>query len=231
MKPVVGVMPLWDDDRNSIWMFPGYLEGIQQYGGIPVVFPLTGDAETIRQLVDAVDGLLFTGGHDVSPLIYGEAPDEKTVSCRKRDDMELLSLRFSMEQHKPVLGICRGIQFINAALGGTLYQDLPSQKVSSVKHNQPKPYDRASHKVLLNAGTPLYEALRSDCIEVNSLHHQAVRTVAPGLSVMATAEDGLVEAFFKPDEKFFWAVQWHPEFMLTDAVSKTIFKAFAESMR
>lgn len=231
MKPLVGVMPLWDDEKESIWMLPGYLDGIAEAGATPIIFPMTVDPEEIDRLVDMCDGFLMTGGHDVTPLIYGEAALEGKVSCCSiRDKMERLVLEKVMDVDKPLLGICRGIQFINAAMGGSLYQDLPSQRPSSVEHHQTPPYDVPVHKVTLIKDTPLYACLGSETLSVNSYHHQAVKDLAPDLEVMAESEDGLIEAVYRPGSKFLWAVQWHPEFShKTDEYSKKIFRAFVEA--
>ena len=232
MKPLIGVMPLWDDEKESLWMLPGYLDGLREAGGLPVVFPFTTDEEELEQLVNLCDGFLFTGGHDVSPALYHEEPLPGLVSsCEKRDEMESIVLRKALEADKPVLGICRGIQFINAALGGTLYQDLPSQHPSGTEHHQHAPYDVPAHEVLVEKDSPLYACLGTERIPVNSYHHQAVRQVADGLQVMASAPDGLAEALYRPGSRFLWALQWHPEFSFrTDGNSRKIFRAFVSSM-
>ncbi|MBQ5933883.1 MAG: gamma-glutamyl-gamma-aminobutyrate hydrolase family protein [Lachnospiraceae bacterium] len=175
-KPVVGVMPLWDDEKESLWMLPGYFDGIITNGGIPIMLPLTEDKGDLEQAAELCDGFLFTGGHDVSPEIYGEKPlDGKVSSNRKRDEMELYILRKALESDKPVLGICRGIQFINAALGGTLYQDIPLQHPSKVEHHQNPPYNIPVHVVSINVDSPLHKCLNADTLHVNSYHHQAVK--------------------------------------------------------
>lgn len=232
MKPIVGVMPLWDDGKNSIWMVPGYMDGISQAGGIPVIFPLNTDVQDLRQLINICDGFLFTGGHDVSPSIYGEKPLEGLVDiCEKRDEMETVVLKYAIEADKPLLGICRGIQFINASLGGSLYQDIPTQCPSGITHHQIPPYDRPAHKVTVIKDSPLYYSLKTDQLSVNSYHHQAVKKAASGLVTMAVSQEGIIEALYKPDQHFLWAVQWHPEFSFrTDDYSRKIFKAFVTSM-
>ena len=229
-KPIIGVMPLWDDEKKSLWMLPGYFDSIIQAGGIPVMLPLTTDELDLEHLVQKCNGFLFTGGHDVSPEIYNEKPIEgKVSSFRDRDDMELYILNRAISLDKPVLGICRGIQFINAALGGTLYQDLPTQHPSDIEHHQKPPYDIPVHTVDFESGSPLYNLLGIEKLAVNSYHHQAVKNVAPKLKVMATAPDGLVEAVYMPEHRFLWAVQWHPEFSFkTDESSRKIFKAFVD---
>lgn len=231
MRPIVGVMPLWDDDKESLWMLPGYLDGLEEAGATPIVFPLIEDKDELARLVDMCDGILLTGGHDVTPEIYGEAPLASTFSCAKRDLMEKLVLEDAMLKDKPVLGICRGIQLVNALLGGTLYQDLPTQHPTKTDHHQTPPYDVPVHEVVIKEGTPLSECLGLSRIKVNSYHHQAVKDVAPKLKVMAESEDGLVEALYLPGARFFWAVQWHPEFSFrSDENSRKIFGAFVEAM-
>ena len=232
-KPVVGVMPLWDDEKDSIWMLPGYMDGLSRAGAVPFIFPFSADETELAQLMEFCDGFLFTGGHDVCPQLYQEKPLEGLVSsCEKRDMMETAVLRAAMEADKPVLGICRGIQLINAALGGTLYQDLPLQHPSNTNHHGHAPYDRPVHDVEIDKTSPLYECLGTEILPVNSYHHQAVKDVAEGLTVMAAAPDGIVEALYKPDRRFLWAVQWHPEFSYrTDGSSRQIFSAFAGAMK
>jgi putative glutamine amidotransferase len=232
MKPVIGVMPLWDDEKESLWMLPGYLDGLREAGGLPVIFPFSTDEEELGQLMSLCDGFLFTGGHDVSPGRYHEEPLPGLVSfSEKRDEMESIVLRKALEADKPVLGICRGIQFINAALGGSLYQDLPSQRPSGTEHHQHAPYDVPAHEVLVEKDSPLYACLGAEQIPVNSYHHQAVKQVADGLQVMAEAPDGLAEALYRPGSRFLWALQWHPEFSYrTDENSRKIFRAFVSSM-
>ena len=127
-RPLIGVVPLWDDTLNSLWMLPGYFDGIAEAGGIPVMLPLTDDETIIGQLVGQCDGFLVTGGHDVDPERYGEAAGPKTVKlCKARDRMEERLIPSVIAADKPLLGICRGIQSLNVALGGTLWQDLPDE--------------------------------------------------------------------------------------------------------
>ena len=232
MKPIVGIMPLWDETKNSIWMLPGYMDGITQAGAIPIIFPLTSDEDELSHLIRICGGILFTGGQDVSPSLYGEKPLDGLISCcDKRDEMEKAVLKISMKLDKPMLGICRGIQFINAALGGALYQDLPTQHPSNIEHHQNAPYDVPVHSVELRKGSPLHKCLNTEILPVNSYHHQAVKNPAQGLEVMAYSPDGLAEALYMPSQKFLWAVQWHPEFSYkTDINSKRIFQTFVDSM-
>ena len=228
-KPIIGVTPLWDEARNSYWMLPGYLEGLMEAGTIPVILPLTADRADISRLVGLCSGFLFTGGQDVSPEIYGEEPKPACGErCPARDGLERELLHQALEKDRPVLGICRGIQLLNACLGGTLYQDLPTEHPSQVPHTMTPPYDRVIHTVHILPDTPLATLLQRTELGVNSYHHQAVRTLAPGLAEMARSADGLVEAVYLPDRTFVWAVQWHPELSFrTDESSRKILSAFA----
>ena len=227
-RPVIGVVPLYDIQRDSLWMIPGYLDGIAAAGGIPVVLPLTEDEQVLGQLANDVDGFLMTGGQDVSPALYGE---ERLDSCGEtlpvRDGMESRLFQLCLERDVPVLGICRGIQLMNVLLGGTLYQDLPSQHPTETEHHMSPPYDRPVHQVEICKGTPLFDLLQTERMDVNSYHHQAVRDKAPALQTMAVSEDGLIEAVCLPERPFVWAVQWHPELSWrTDEKSRRIFEAF-----
>ena len=232
MKPVVGVMPLWDEEKEDIRMLPGYMDGVSQAGGLPVIFPFTEDNQEAEQLVSMCGGILFTGGPDISPEYYHEAPLEGLVSvCPKRDMLECMVFQAALEQDKPILGICRGIQVINVCLGGTLYQDIPTQHPSETVHRQPAPFDKTIHDVVIAEDSPLYRLFGVDKLPVNSHHHQAVNRLAPALKAMAFSPDGLIEAACMPEKKFLWAVQWHPERLLrTDRYSGMLFQAFIASM-
>ncbi|MCR5100454.1 MAG: gamma-glutamyl-gamma-aminobutyrate hydrolase family protein [Butyrivibrio sp.] len=231
MKPIVGVMPLWDEEKESLWMLPGYMKGIEEVGAVPVMLPLTKDVKILEQLANCCDGFLFTGGQDVDPELYNEDALECVESCSKRDAMETIMLQIAIEYDKPVLGICRGIQFINVSLGGTLYQDIPTQFKTSVEHHQTPPYDIPVHEVEVLENTPLEKCLKVKKLSVNSYHHQAVKDISPELTAMAISSDGLVEAVYRKESRFLWAVQWHPEFSFeTDKMSKKIFQAFVDAI-
>ena len=233
MKPVIGLVPLVDEGRDSLWMLPGYMEGIAGAGGLSFMLPLSGDEADLSRLFSLCDGLLLTGGHDVSPALYGQSPLPVCGACSpERDRMESILLRLAMAENKPVLGICRGLQFMNAALGGSLWQDLPSQHPSGISHHGTPPYDRPVHAVTVLPDTPLSAVLGESSLPVNSYHHQAVRELAPCLRPMALSPDGLVEAAWHPEMHFLWGVQWHPEFSFrTDAASRSLFRAFVDACR
>ena len=235
MKPVIGIIPLYDEDKDSIWMVPGYMEGIRRAGGIPMILPLVCDEADLRQINSMCSGYLFTGGHDVDPSLYGE---EKNAlcgpACMERDRLEQTVFCMAWEDRKAVLGICRGLQLINVLMGGTLFQDLQSQfqGTCSVGHHMEPPYSRSCHQVELTADGPLCKLLGKSTMGVNSYHHQGIRKLAPGLKAMAVAEDGLVEGIYAPDREYIQAVQWHPEFMSPgDADAGKIFRSFIEGSK
>ena len=232
-KPLIGVMPLWDEGKKSIWMLPGHLEGIREAGGTPVIFPLTEDREELEQLCSLCNGFLITGGQDVDPAIYRETPiPQMGEICTVLDQMERQVLEYAIKEDKAVLGICRGIQYLNAMLGGSLYQDLNVQHPSKTEHHMEPPYDRVIHQVQIIDGSPLHQLLQVTELGVNSYHHQAVKTLAPSLTVMAESEDGLVEAVYMPEKTYVWAVQWHPELSYqTDKYSRKIFESFVAACK
>ncbi len=232
-KPLIGVMPLWDEGKKSIWMLPGHLEGIREAGGTPVIFPLTEDREELEQLCSLCNGFLITGGQDVDPAIYRETPiPQMGEICTVLDQMERQVLEYVIKEDKAVLGICRGIQYLNAMLGGSLYQDLNVQHPSKTEHHMEPPYGRVIHQVQIIDGTPLHQLLQVTELGVNSYHHQAVKTLAPLLTVMAESEDGLVEAVYMPEKNYVWAVQWHPELSYqTDKYSRKIFESFVAACK
>ncbi len=233
MRPVIGLIPLYDDEKQSIWMVPGYMKVLEECGAIPLILPLSTDQEELEQAFSMLDGLLLTGGHDVDPRIYGASMSDKCGSpCKERDEMERYLFQRALAQNLPTLGICRGIQFMNAALGGDLYQDLPSEYECLVEHHMTPPYDRAAHKVTVLPNTPLAQIIGEGEIEVNSYHHQAVKTVAERVMVCATSEDGLVEGIAVRGQRFALGVQWHPEFWYqTNKENKKLMQAFVDACK
>ena len=236
-KPLIGVLPLIDYERESLWMVPGYMDGISRAGGLPLMLPLTKDTADIKRLCGLFDGFLFTGGQDVSPSFYGK---EKLETCGQispeRDKMEAELLKEAIAADKPVLGICRGIQFINAALGGTLYQDLPTEHPSGTEHHQSPPYDVPAHQDIILKNTPLYglleDLMQDEKVWVNSYHHSAVKELSPKLRAMAVSTDDIVEAVYCPGQIFLWAIQWHPEFDYEkNEASRRIFSAFVNAAK
>lgn len=232
MKKVVGVMPLYDDEKDSYWMLPGYMKMLEAEDAIPVMLPLTSRTSELDYFLNICGGFLLTGGHDVSPSIYNN--DKKPwcgQCCGIRDAMERYILTKAVEKDKSVLGICRGIQLMNACYGGTLYQDLEKEFASNIDHHMEPPYDRVAHQVTVQKGTPLSDILKKKQIGVNSYHHQAINELSSDFQAMAVSEDGLIEGIYMPSHQFILGVQWHPEFSYkADDNSKKLIKAFVRSI-
>ncbi|MCC8159898.1 MAG: gamma-glutamyl-gamma-aminobutyrate hydrolase family protein [Oscillospiraceae bacterium] len=232
-KKIIAVVPLWDDGRESIWMLPGYMNGIEAAGGIPLILPLNCGVRDALKIFDLCGGLLMTGGHDVSPALYGEVEREGCgISCAARDSLESALYAKALEENKPVLGICRGVQLINVLQGGTLYQDLPTEYPSGIEHHMSPPYTDTAHYVNIKKPSPLYDLLCTERLGVNSYHHQAIKKLGDNLEILAESEDGLIEAAAHTGKDFVWGLQWHPEFDFhINKNSLKIFKAFVDACR
>lgn len=234
-KPLIALTPYYNMEKEEPYMRPAYLRAIRAAGGIPLILPLESKTEELEQLVDTFDAVLFTGGPDLHPFYFGEETQAHCGNvCLKRDTMELELLSLVMAAKKPVLGICRGIQLLNIALGGDIYQDIPSQfhEDFPIAHTQPFYYDTPSHTVSVVPGTLLSDITQCSELKVNSMHHQAVRKTAAGLTVSGYAPGHLTEAIEKPDYPFFLGVQWHPEYLWEqDAAAARIFATFVDACR
>lgn len=227
-KPIIALTPLVDQEQESVWMLPGYLEGIIEAGGIPVMLPLIKEMDEIKEVVQRFDGFIITGGHDVDPKLYHEEKkDYCGALCKERDEMEMVLIPEIIKQDKPMMGICRGYQIINVCLGGSLYQDLDKEYKLTEVHRQLAPYDQPSHEVMILKETPLYHLLESESMFVNSCHHQAIKELSSQLLPMAYSSEKLVEAFYMPNHHYIVGYQWHPEMIYKKSVeNKKIFKDF-----
>jgi putative glutamine amidotransferase len=214
-----------DDGRERVALNSAYVQALTGAGVIPVVVPPILDPEAACAVLDRVQGLVLTGGEDVEPARYRAAPHPKLGETdAARDAVELALIAGAERRRLPVLAICRGIQILNVALGGTLYQDLGSERVGPIDHT-----DRGSHHGLrIEPHTRLHRSLDAVTARVNSRHHQAIRDLAPALRATAWAEDGVIEGVERrdPDAPWTLAVQWHPE----DDVEGALFNAFAEAI-
>jgi putative glutamine amidotransferase len=212
-----GVVRSWDGaDRTGV--NAAYVQALLAAGGVPLILsPLMGPSLATGAL-DGIDGLILTGGEDVDPAWYGEEPSLLlSPPSRDRDIFELALFAVARQRGLPILGICRGIQLINVGMGGTLFQDLPTERPGAVDHRPNGPRNLRSHRVILEPGTRAAEALGGLSIQANSSHHQAIKDLAPGLIATGWSEDKLIEAAeTAADDTWLLAVQWHPEEMHRD---------------
>ncbi|MFU0827818.1 MAG: putative glutamine amidotransferase [Lachnoclostridium sp.] len=232
-KPVIGLTPQYDYERNRVWIGPNYFNAIRKAGGVPLLFPLMADKDELTVVANLCDGFLFTGGPDLDPFRFGEETIRQSgVVVPERDRMEEDLFDIVIESGKPILGICRGIQILNVFLGGTVYQDIQAQFPSdlSIAHSQQSGNSVLTHSILVKEGTLLADIVKKDMIRVNSFHHQAVKDVAPSLKVAGVAVDSLIEALYLPEHPFFLGVQWHPEHLYeSNQEAYLIFKAFVDA--
>ncbi|HZS33163.1 MAG TPA: gamma-glutamyl-gamma-aminobutyrate hydrolase family protein [Methylomirabilota bacterium] len=238
MRPRIGltgsVMPLAVGTRRTFLNEP-YLVAVQEAGGLPIVVTPAHTGSTLAALYELLDGLVLTGGEDVAPARYGDTTVHPTVEVvAERDTLEFTLLEWALRDDLPILAICRGVQLLNVALGGTLYQDLPTERPVPLGHNQmlaERPRTDPHHPVAVTPGSALADVLGQDRIEVNSLHHQGIKRLAPGLTAVAHAPDDLVEGVEPTDptgRSFLIGVQWHPEELARagDVPSRRLFERF-----
>lgn len=214
MLPVIGVTTSVNEDESILQMNRSYIAALMQAGAAPLMLPPTEDEALIIRYVGMIDGLLLSGGGDVDPSCYGEAQRWECGEISPvRDAFELrLCKAFLSSGSKPLLGICRGIQVLNAALGGTLYQDLASEfPAATIAHRQKQRPLYTSHTVTVDACSHLSRIIGCEQLHVNSHHHQAVKHLAEPLRAVAAAPDGVIEAVEQPGHPFCIGVQWHPE--------------------
>ncbi|NMB96452.1 MAG: gamma-glutamyl-gamma-aminobutyrate hydrolase family protein [Clostridiaceae bacterium] len=234
-RPFIGITPSYEYDEEKIYLNNNYVESINRAGGLPMILPLTEDQEVISQIAENCDGLLVSGGPDVDAMCYNEEnmPCNGSISPL-RDAMEIALVKEVFKLKKPIFGICRGIQVLNVAMGGTLYQDISSQIKNSnvLKHSQAAPRWYPTHEISIirNSHSHVWSSFNCNTIRVNSFHHQAVKNVAPGFKVTSLAKDGIIESIEYDGDIFVLGVQWHPEHMwLKDPIYLRIFELFVEA--
>lgn len=197
---------------GSTDILPQYKEALECAGAEVVLLPYSNNPDEIIKMVNEADGICLSGGIDIDPKRYFEAKSERCGETEdKRDVFELTVFALASMQDKPILGICRGMQLINVAMGGTLYQDIPTEYISDIAHIQKEGKFEHSHEVNVIKGSPLYNLLGSERIKVNSFHHQAIKNLGEGLEIMAQAADGIIEAVYAPSYRYLQGFQWHPE--------------------
>ena len=233
-KPLIGITTtrlLNSSKRTAFGVNAPYTDAITAAGGFPVLIPLNISNDDLDTLLFRLDGILFTGGYDIDPRRYGghSHPSVERID-QSRDEIEINLVRLLEKSGKPFLGICRGLQIVNVAMGGSLYEHLPDQAPGDIIHDNHKlPRSFLAHRVTINPKNHLSHILASNKVLVNSLHHQGIRKLAKGLLPTAVASDSLIEAFELPGHRFGLAVQWHPEELQEHEDMRRLFQAFVQS--
>lgn len=229
--PIIGIVPTYRNDDKALLLPYRYINAIAKAGGSPVILPFTQDVSIYETLLPTMDGFLLSGGEDIDPVRYGEEIiyGKQQEVFPDREEVEYLIISFARQYDIPLLGICRGMQMINVAFGGKLYQDVDGQYLGidadKPTHWQQGDYHTPAHSVFVEGGTKLGEILGSGEVQVNSMHHQGIREIGEGLRVSARTDDGLVEGIEATDLSFLLGTQWHPEFFADSGTMGPLFEA------
>ena len=233
--PIIGITTYRTPHKGGFLLnslAEAYVKAVSLAGGIPVLIPLLIQDEHLQSMLTRLDGILFSGGGDIDPVLFGgeEHPEVNFIDA-DRDRIEIQLVKIAVQTSTPIFGICRGIQSINVALGGTLYTHIPDQLNSDLHPRYVEGADRSSliHEVNIESGTIISRILESTVVQVNSLHHQGISKLAPGLVAAGHAPDGLIEAVEMPEHLFCIAVQWHPEWLVAHKPMRALFEAFVEA--
>ena len=212
-RPIIGITGNYDTGKCTL--LEGYYRSVLEVGGTPLIIPPCDDTDMMVSLLDRVDALILSGGGDINPLYLGEEPLRELGGINPaRDWHELMLVRLAANRQIPILGICRGIQVMTAALGGKLYQDIYREASATLKHSQDTERHVCSHTVRIASGSLLHRILGTEMLPANSFHHQAVKEAAPGFAATAYSADGIIEAMESTQHKSMLGVQWHPECMI-----------------
>ncbi|MFY9214585.1 MAG: gamma-glutamyl-gamma-aminobutyrate hydrolase family protein [Tissierellaceae bacterium] len=235
MKPLIGLTCQYEDSPNSraCRLNYTYIGALIRAGASPIILPVVDDWESIDGYLEVLDGIILTGGGDALPILYGEAPMwEVTDICHKRDSMEMEIIKRAYNKNIPLLGICRGMQMINIALGGSLYQDIYRQIPGVLGHSSKYSISQGYHTIRVTKDSLLHDILKREEILVNSYHHQSVKDLGANLRISALALDGVVEGIESTTDRFILGVQFHPEAMIDqDRGFMDIFTYFLSSCK
>jgi len=214
--PVIGITAAFDYEKDQLYLREGYYDAIVQSGGIPFIIPPIFDLEKAELLLSKVDGLMLTGGPDIDAKYFNEEnlPYTQDISPI-RDQLEIYLAQKALLKDMPILAICRGVQILNVAAGGNIFQDIYAQNTGKilVQHSQKAPRWYPTHDITINPNSKLFNIFNAEKISVNSFHHQAIQAVANGFDISATSSDGIIEAIENNSARFALGVQWHPEYL------------------
>ncbi|HXR65501.1 MAG TPA: gamma-glutamyl-gamma-aminobutyrate hydrolase family protein [Ktedonobacteraceae bacterium] len=236
MRPVIGIpcqadfregskRPIYGNNRT-------YVHAVEDAGGLPILIPMLRDLHNLEDLLPRLDGILFSGGIDMQPSLYGEQKLVQTDDFDPLlDEFEIMVANWALQEDIPILGVCRGMQLLNVVLGGNLYQDIASQRADSLEHRRRDlPRTALTHAVNIEAGSLMEQVLGTNQVRINSLHHQAVKEPGKGVRISGRADDGVAELLEVPSHRFLLAIQGHPDeiYGQVEPFSK-LFKAFVQA--
>jgi putative glutamine amidotransferase len=227
-KPIIGITADYCSEKAGYVLAKEYVQAVAAGGGIPLILPPVNDY-AVSAVIERLDGVLISGGDfDLNPELYGESRHVQLGKLKPyRTDYEMRLLHEALARDIPLLGICGGLQLMNVALGGSLYQHLPAQTNSHIKHEQKGKSTASAHSISLAPKSILYNIINASEVMVNSTHHQAVKQAGQGLKAVAWAPDGIIEAVEAPDYRFVLGVQWHPEALINQQdIWKKLFEVF-----
>ena len=234
MISMIGITMSYNGE-NTYTLKETYAKAVRQAGGIPVAVPPIDDEFCLRVIAKKLDGIILTGGVDVDPMLFDENPHQKLGKiCPLRDTVEIFLVKEMMRLKKPILGICRGMQVLNVALGGSIIQDIPTDLPNAIKHQQDAPGWYATHKIdIIDSYSWLSQIFKKSTVMVNSYHHQSLKDIAPDFKISAKAPDGVIEAIeLKDRDVFCVGVQWHPEEMCDKSPDQQrIFEYFLDATK
>ena len=229
MRPIIGIAGSYSVEKQQILLRDTYTNAVLQAGGMPVILPMTLEEKAIDDMLDSIDGLLLSGGGDVDPVRYGAVKEPECGEPNAlRDTFELLLTQKAKKRQMPILGICRGMQVLAVAYGGTLIQDIPkAYGIVREVHYQPEPFNQLWHDVLLEKGGLLSRITGVSCLKSNSMHHQAIKDLCAPLVVEGKSREGIIEAVTDSQNNSVLGVQFHPEYMVEKSeAAKKIFRYF-----
>lgn len=230
MKPIIAITPNFTDDETTLKLNSKYCNAIWKAGGIPIIIDY--NINQINSILKIANGLLFTGGGDIDPILMDEEPIKELKDISPiRDNFEIKLCKKAIQLNIPVLGICRGCQILAIASGGDIYQDIYKQSNTNLKHFQQAPKYYPTHTIKIKSNSKLIDIYKKDTILVNSFHHQAVNNLDNNMLISATSNDNIIEAIEHRTNKFAIGVQWHPETMLEKYNEHLeLFKQFIKSL-
>ncbi|NLZ53769.1 MAG: gamma-glutamyl-gamma-aminobutyrate hydrolase family protein [Thermoanaerobacteraceae bacterium] len=233
MRPLIGITMSFDNSNNTAKLGEKYVSAVELAGGIPLAVPPLQDKDTLNGIVHRLDGIILSGGPDIDPSYFNQLPHPRLGNvCPRRDESEIYIAAEFIKLSKPILGICRGLQVMNVAMGGTIFQDISYNIRKPIKHMQDAPRWHKSHEIeIVDTNSLIYKIIGKIRIRVNSFHHQSVDKPAADLKITALAPDGVIEAMESKSGGFCVGIQWHPEELIDDVAHMRLFECMIDAAK